>query len=145
MSSHDDSGGAQLGRKVTPRRAEKPSVTAGFGSPADDATVKRIDLNDALISHPEATFVMRASGDAMWADGIDNGDILVVDRAIKPAHNHIVVAVVEDDFVCRRLYKQKDVAKLTASASDVKDIEFGDGAALEVWGVVTHAVKSFVK
>jgi DNA polymerase V len=66
-------------------RPREPTASSGFGSPGSDFTVKLIDLNDALIRHPQATFVMRAAGDAMGDAGIWDGDVLLVDRAVTPA------------------------------------------------------------
>lgn len=120
------------------------SVAAGFGSPGADATVKRIDLNDALIRHPQATFVMRASGAAMREAGIDNGDVLLVDRALHPSHGNVVVAVVEGELTCRRLWQQGGFTKLQAASPDHADIVPGDGVQLEVWGVVTTIIKSLM-
>ena len=77
------------------------SVRAGFPSPADDFRVKRIDLNDVLITHPQATYLLRVAGDSMRDAGIDEGDTLVVNRALKPAHGQIVVAVVDGEFTER--------------------------------------------
>lgn len=58
-------------------------VQAGFPSPADDFIDKRLDLNEHLISHPAATFFVRAVGDSMLGSGIHDGDLLVVDRAVE--------------------------------------------------------------
>ena len=120
----------------------RPSVAVGFGSPADDTGVTRLDLNDILIKHPQATFLMRVAGDAMREAGIDDGDVVLVDRAITPANGHIVIAVVEDEFVCRRLLKQGTDIRLQASSPDCADIVPRDGQEFQVWGVVTNAIKS---
>ena len=56
-------------------------VHAGFPSPADDYLCKRIDLNEILVTHPQATFMFRVAGDSMRDEGIDDGDLLVVSRA----------------------------------------------------------------
>ena len=68
-------------------------VQAGFPSPAEDFAVKRIDLTESLVVHPQATFLLRVSGDSMREAGIFDGDMLVVDRAIKARHGQVVVAV----------------------------------------------------
>ena len=120
----------------------RASVAVGFGSPADDTGVTRLDLNDILIKHPQATFLMRVTGDAMREAGIDSGDVVLVDRAITPAHGHVVVAVVEDEFVCRRLFKQGYDIRLQATDPTSADIVSRDGQELQVWGVVTNAIKS---
>ena len=123
-------------------RAARASVAVGFGSPADDTGVTRLDLNDILIKHPQATFLMRVAGGAMREAGIDADDLVLVDRAITAAHGHIVIAVVEDEFVCRRLVKHDGEVRLQATSASVSDIVFGDGEELQVWGVVINAIKS---
>jgi len=123
-------------------------VSAGFGSPSADSTVKRIDLNDAFIRHPEATYVMRAAGDAMRDAGIDSGDVLLVDRAINPAHGHVVIAIVDGELICRRLWKQEDRGRihvrLQSAHPEHRDITIGADDEIEVWGVVTTVVKSLL-
>ena len=99
------------GREVSVLQLEV-SVAAGFPSPAEDHAVKRIDLNDILIRHPQATFLMRISGTSMKDAGIDDGDVVLVDRAIKPCHGHVVVAVVDGEFTVKRLWKRGDRMKL---------------------------------
>jgi DNA polymerase V len=130
--------------------ASGPTASAGFGSPGTDATVKRIDLNDALIRHPQSTFAMRAAGTHMRDAGIDDGDVLLVDRALAPLHGHVVIAVVDSELICRRLFKQGPVVKLQAAcstgAADSADADIVSpaDASIEVWGVVTTVIKSLV-
>ena len=126
----------------TSRALPRSSVAIGFGSPADDTGVTRLDLNDILIKHPQATFMMRVTGDAMREAGIDSGDIVLVDRAITPAHGHVVIAVVDDEFICRRLFRQGDHVRLQATDPAGADFIARDGQELEIWGVVTNAIKS---
>jgi len=122
--------------------ATRASVAIGFGSPADDSGVSRLDLNDILIKHPQATFLMRVAGAAMRDAGIDDGDLVLVDRAITPAHGHVVIAVVEDEFVCRRLFRQGRDLRLQGSDVGCADIVMGENQNLQIWGVVTQAIKS---
>lgn len=118
-------------------------VRAGFPSPADDFLLKRIDLSDELIQHPEATFLMRIKGHSMAMAGIDDGDIVVVDKAIKAEHGKIVIACIDGEFTCKRLYMINGITRLQAANPDYKDIDFKDGQTLEVWGVVTSCIKQF--
>src|SRR5262252_7102114 len=76
----------------------RSSVSIGFGSPADDTGATRLDLNDILVRNPQATFLMRVTGSAMREAGIDDGDLVLIDRAITPVHGHVVIAVVDDEF-----------------------------------------------
>ncbi len=122
-------------------RPREPTASSGFGSPGSDFTVKRIDLNDALIRHPQATFVMRASGDAMVDAGIWDGDVLLVDRAVAAAHGHLVIAKVDGELLCRRLVQQPGLVALESVEAQPVRIVCGDDCPLEVWGVVTTVIR----
>ena len=138
--------GSPVGRDSEPAQEPGPRrgrVASSFGS-APDTAPARIDLNDALIRHPQATFVMRAAGSAMRDAGIDDGDVLLVDRAITASHGHVIVAVLDGEMVCRRLWQQAGRVKLQAADRESADIEPGAGEALQVWGVVTTVVKSLL-
>ena len=118
-------------------------VCAGFPSPAEDLGAQRIDLTQMLVVHAQATYFLRASGHSMMEAGIFDKDILVVDRAIKPRHNHIVVAVVDGDFTVKRLYQRSGRTKLKAANPTFPDIVPKEGQTLEIWGVVTASIKQF--
>ena len=119
-------------------------VQAGFPSPAEDFAVKRIDLTEVLVTHPQATFLLRVSGESMKDAGIFDGDMLVVDKAIKPRHGHIVVAVVDGEFTVKYLYQRAGRVKLKPANVTYPEITPKEGQTLEVWGVVTCAIKRFV-
>ncbi|MBB1075778.1 translesion error-prone DNA polymerase V autoproteolytic subunit [Rhodoferax sp. 4810] len=118
-------------------------VQAGFPSPAEDLGAQRIDLIQVLITHPQATYFLRASGHSMVEAGIFDKDILVVDRAIKPRHNHVVVAIVDGDFTVKRYFQRAGRIKLKAANPTFADIVPKEGQTLEVWGVVTSSIKQF--
>jgi DNA polymerase V len=117
-------------------------VVTGFGSPADDTGVTRLDLNDILVRHPLATFMMRASGGAMHEAGIHDGDLVLVDRASTPSNGHVVIAVVDGEFICRSLAVQGHAIRLQAADANTADIVLDDGDTVQIWGVVTHAIKA---
>jgi len=144
MHSLDEARGAPLARSDSAAPARRPTASAGFGSPGSDSTVRRIDLNDALIRHPQASYVMRAAGGAMTDAGIDDGDVLLVDRAIRPASGHVVIAVVDSELTCRRLSHHDGATVLRAASPGHPDVLIGPDRPLEVWGVVTHVIKSLL-
>ena len=119
------------------------SVQAGFPSPAEDLGAQRIDLSQLLIRHSQATYFLRARGQSMTEAGIHDGDILVVDRAIKPRHGHIVVAIVEGEFTVKQLYQRNGRILLKAANPTYPDITPREGQTVEVWGVVTSSIKRF--
>lgn len=118
-------------------------LSAGFPSPADDFAMKRHDLNDLLITHPAATFMWAVSGKSMIEAGIDDGDVLVVNRALVPTHRDIVVAQVDGDFTVKYLHKRADRVRLVAANPTYPDITFVEGQELIICGVVTAAIKRF--
>ena len=114
------------------------SVPAGFPSPAADHTQKRIDLNDHLIRNKEATFIFKVKGDSMIGAGIFEGDALVIDRSIEAKHGNIVLAVLNNDFTVKRLYRRGGVVKLIPENKLYPPIAVKDGEELVIWGVVTY-------
>jgi DNA polymerase V len=118
-------------------------VCAGFPSPAEDLGAQRIDLTKVLITHPQASYLLRARGHSMVEAGIFDGDILVINRALTPRHNHIVVAIVDGDFTVKRLSLVAGRVKLKAANRTFPDIVPKDGQLLEVWGVVTASITQF--
>lgn len=128
-----------------PTAAAQPvrsSVAISFGSPATESGVTRLDLNDIFIKHPQATYMMRVAGTAMRDAGIDDGDIVLVDRAITPSQGHVVIAVVEQEFVCRRLVRHGDALSLCATDPTVANVRPREGDEFQLWGVVTTVMKS---
>jgi DNA polymerase V len=113
------------------------SVRAGFASPAADHTRKRIDLNKHLIYNGDATHVFRVAGDSMTGIGIYEGDRLLIDRSIEPKHNNIVLAVLNNEFTVKRLYKRGGVVKLVAENLLYPPIVIKEADDFTVWGVVT--------
>ena len=125
-------------------RPREPTASSGFGSPGSDFTVRRIDLNDALIRHPQATFVMRAAGDAMAGAGVGSGDVLLVDRAVTPQHGHLVIAKLDGELLCRRLVRQGGVVALETAETPAQRVLCNEAQPLEVWGVVTTVIRQLL-
>ena len=128
----------------TPLALRRPlyshSISAGFPSPADDYVAESLDLNEHLIAHKEATFFLRAKGHSMTGAGIQDGDLLVVDRSLTPANRSVVIAVVDGEFTVKRLSKRGGKIRLLAENPDFAAIDFKDGQELQIWGVVTNVI-----
>jgi DNA polymerase V len=120
-------------------------VSAGFPSPADDYVELKLDMNKYLIKHPSATFYVKVKGDSMKGAGINDGDILVVDRALEPQNNDIVVCVIDSEFTVKKIKKTKDSLFLIPENLDYKPIKVSESNSFQVWGVVSfviHTVRS---
>ena len=115
-------------------------VAAGFPSPAEDYIEEKLDLNKYLIKHPPATFFVRVTGESMIGAGIHPGDILIVDRAIEPADKKVVIAVIEGEFMVKRIRIIQDNVFLMPENENFKPIEIEKEMNFEVWGVVTNVI-----
>ena len=118
-------------------------VRDGFPSPAEDFQVERLDLTSILVSHPQATFFLRLRGDSMHDAGLFDGDLLVVNRALKPVNGDVVIAVVDGEFTCKTLWLKFGRMKLVAANPTYPEIVPKEGQTIEVWGVVTASIKRF--
>ena len=119
------------------------SVRAGFPSPAEDFSGKRLDITELLVEHPQATYLLRVAGPSMREYGIDDGDLIVVDRALRARHGSIVVALLDNDFTVKVLYNAGGNFRLRAGNPTYPDIIPRDSQTIEVWGVVRGCVKLF--
>ena len=117
-------------------------VAAGFPSPADDYVAARLDLNELLIRHAEATYFLRVKGDSMVGAGIHPGDLLVVDRALKPQDGSVVVADVDGELTVKRLRLKGGLPELHPENPAYPVLSFKEGQELRIWGVVTSTVHS---
>ncbi len=115
-------------------------VAAGFPSPGDDFADTALDLNE-LVEHPAATFFVRVSGESMQEAGIDDGDLLIVDRSRNARPGDIVVAVADGGMTVKRLQRRRDGWWLMAANRGFAAMQMREDA--EIWGVVAHVVKSF--
>lgn len=119
------------------------TVYAGFPSPAKDYVEKALDLNEHLIFNKNATYIMRVSGSSMKGAGIYDGDEVIVDRSIPAIDGNVVVAVLGNGFVIKRLRVEDGVQRLVSenpSVSNYEDLVFLDEAAFTIWGVVTRVL-----
>ncbi len=114
---------------------------ADFPSPAQDYIEARLDLNEHCIRHPSACYFVRASGDSMAEGGILSGDLLIVDRAVKPVHGSIVIASVDSEFTVKRLALHPRLALMPMNPAYSPIYVNPDD--LEIFGVVTHAIHEF--
>ena len=116
---------------------------AGFPSPATDYIEEDVDLNIHLIKNVPATFIIRVQGKSMMEVGIYDGDLLVVDKSLKPKNFSTVVANVHDELVVKNFVKEKDEQFLTSGSKKIEDkIVINNDSEIFIWGVVTYVIHS---
>ena len=115
-------------------------VSAGFPSPADDYLDLPIDLNEYLVENSAATFYIRVSGNSMQDEGIDDGDLLVVDRSKTPKNNDVIIGVLNGEFTVKKIQKTKTKLFMVAANKKYKKIQITEEMDFSVWGVVTYVI-----
>ena len=126
------------------------SVVAGFPSPAEQYQETPLDLNELLVKRPAATFFVKVQGDSMIGDGIRDGDLLVVDRSLRPASGDVIIACVDGDFTVKTLRlekreegKGKREVWLEPSNPKFPVIKLKPGQELDYFGKVTACIHRF--
>jgi DNA polymerase V len=116
-------------------------VQAGFPSPAQGEYADVIDLNRALITNPAATFCARVIGNSMVDAGINEGDLLIIDRSLTPHDGNIAVCFIDGDFTVKRLSMRDNRLFLTPANADYPELPVNEDSNFQVWGVVSHIIK----
>lgn len=116
-------------------------IKAGFPSPAADFDETKISLDKELVKNKEATFYARARGDSMTGAGIDDGDIMVIDRSLEPQNNKIAVCIIDGEFTVKRIKKEKDNLYLVPENDNYKPLKINAANELIIWGIVTYVIK----
>ena len=117
-------------------------ISAGFPSPADDFKEIRISLDKELVKNGDATFYAKVSGDSMINAGLNDGDLIVIDRSLNPEHNKIAVCFIDGDFTIKRIIKKGANLYLKAENKNYKSIKIDEENQLQIWGIVTYVIKS---
>ena len=116
-------------------------VQAGFPTAADDHIDEKMNLHDHVVQHREATFFVKVKGDSMIQAHIQEGDILVVDRALIPKDGSIVIAVLNGELTVKRLSMKKDGrVSLVAENASYSPIHIREGEEIRIFGVVTFVL-----
>ncbi|MDT8346163.1 MAG: translesion error-prone DNA polymerase V autoproteolytic subunit [Flavobacteriaceae bacterium] len=118
-------------------------ISAGFPSPAQDFSEHSIDLNKALIQHPASTFYGRVTGDSMKDLGIEDGDLVIIDKSLSPKDGKIAVCFIDGEFTMKTIKIEKDCCWLMPANERYAPLRVDEDNDFIVWGIVTHVIKSF--
>ena len=118
-------------------------ISAGFPSPATDFIELSIDLNKYLIKHPNSTFFGRIKGESMKDVGINDGDIVIIDKSIDLINNKIAVCYIDGEFTLKRIEIEKNCVWLMPANENYSPIKVTEDNDLIVWGIVTYVIKAF--
>ena len=116
-------------------------VKAGFPSPAEDHKDIKLDLNKELIKNPASTFFARVSGESMINDGINDGDILVIDKSCAPSDGVLAVWFLDGEFTLKRVRIREKEIYLTPANPKYKAIKVTEDNDFSIWGIVKYIIK----
>lgn len=116
-------------------------ISAGFPSPADDFRETRISLDEELIQNKEATFFAKVSGQSMIGAGLDDNDLLVIDRSLEPENNKIAVCFLDGEFTVKRLKVVNGEVWLQPENPNYPTIKITEDNDFVIWGIVTNVIK----
>lgn len=88
------------------------SIQAGFPSSAEEELIDTLSLDEYLIKHPTASYLLKVTGDSMIDEGIKEGDLVIVERGREPKNGDIVVAQVDGDWTMKFYEKNKNTVVL---------------------------------
>lgn len=141
MNGEQFYGSAYKGSKHYTQQQVHTANATGFGAAADDYMDRGIDLNEQLIMNKPATFFMRVSGNSMVNAGIFDGDIVIVDKSIKPQNGKIVIAVLDGELLIRRYEQTMNKLRLIPETNKLSPMEIGEFSDCKIWGVVTCVIR----
>ena len=116
-------------------------ISAGFPSPVDDFSESRISLDDELIKNKDTTFYAKVKGQSMIGAGLDDNDLLVIDRSLPPENNKIAVCFLDGEFTVKRLRVEKNEVWLQPENPNYPIINITEENDFMVWGIVTNVIK----
>ncbi|MGY0408792.1 MAG: LexA family protein [Polaribacter sp.] len=116
-------------------------ISAGFPLPADDFKETKISLDEELIRNKEATFFASVKGQSMINAGLDDNDLLVIDRSLEPANNKIAVCFLDGEFTVKRLRVEKNEVWLQPENPNYPIIKITEDNDFLIWGIVTNVIK----
>jgi len=117
-------------------------ISAGFPSPADDFLDASIDLNREFVKNPSTTFYGRVRGDSMINAGLNEGDLLIIDKSLEPIDNKIAVCFIDGEFTVKRIKIEKEVVWLIAENEKYQPIKVTADNDFVIWGIVTTVIKN---
>ena len=135
-------GSSYSGSKGFTQQQVPTANATGFGAAADDYMERGIDLNEQLIRNKASTFFMRVSGSSMINAGIYDGDIVIVDRSLKPQNGKIVIAVIDGEMLIRRYEKTMNSLRLIPETTKLSPIEVSEFMNFQIWGVVSYIIRN---
>ena len=117
-------------------------ISAGFPSPADDFLDASIDLNKEFVKNPSTTFYGRVRGDSMINAGLNEGDLLIIDKSLEPIDNKIAVCFIDGEFTVKRIKIEKEVVWLIAENEKYQPIKVTADNDFVIWRIVTTVIKN---
>jgi len=116
-------------------------ISAGFPIPAEDFEQNRVSLDEELVKNKNTTFFAKVKGQSMINAGLEDNDLLVIDRSLQPENNKIAVCYLDGEFTVKRLRVEKNEVWLQPENPDYPIINITEENDFLIWGIVTNVIK----
>lgn len=116
-------------------------IAAGFPSPANDYIDLSLDLNKALVRNPSSTFYAKVKGHSMKDEGINDGDMLIIDKSLEPSNGDTAVCFIDGEFTVKKIRVDNNRVWLIPANPEFKPIEVSSDNDFLVWGIVVYVIK----
>jgi DNA polymerase V len=115
-------------------------IHAAFESPATDYEEDRISLDEYVTDYPEAVFYIRVTGNCMIGSGINDGDLLIVDRSLKPLNGDVIIGVLNGEHIIACYIEYNDSKYLVPDNTAYEPIKVHEYTSFTIEGVVPHTL-----
>lgn len=117
-------------------------IVAGFPIPlSTDEKAQDVELLQMLCPYPNSSYLIRVQGDSMIDAGVNDGDILIVDKSQRnPSSKEIAVCELNGEYTVKRVLESEGRRWLVPANPHYQRIEITDGDSFNVWGVVTYII-----
>ena len=118
------------------------SVVAGFPVPLDnDERSQDIDILSMLCPHPEASYLIRVSGNSMIDAGVLSGDIVIVDKSNRnPTPHEIAMCELNGEYTLKHFILEEGQGWLVPANPEYPRIRITPDDDFSVWGTVTYII-----
>jgi DNA polymerase V len=119
-------------------------ISHGFPLPSDDYMDRLISLDEHLVKHPDATIYGKVKGHSMKDAGLQEGDVLIIDRSLKVENGEVGIFRIDGDILCKRLKIYDDRVELHPENKRFKPMVFDNNnlpTDFLAIGRVTYVIK----
>ena len=136
-----DSTGKLIPKQLFPPLPILGTIKAGSPSLAENQLLTTMSFDDYLVNRPEKSYVLKVSGDSMIEEGINSGDLVIVEKGKEPKEGDVVVAFIDNEFTLKYFSRKNGKVRLIPANEKYPTIYPREN--LEIFGIVVSVVRKY--